>query len=85
MEEFERSDLLRRKVPGCCPFCRSVDGKVQRFFDIHEVTVRYYDAGKKAFAKTEGLPEMRVFCSVCEEEIRQEDVKDGVLEDYKDE
>ena len=72
MDERTKRELMDGRIPKKCPFC-DVDWyefKVQ-FFEG-----QYYDESKKTLHERVIDDGVTVFCTRCEEEIREEDVNE---------
>ena len=68
---MDKEDLVRKEVPKVCPFCAATDGVSWTEFRVQFYDEHYVDNGKIAErARDEGTI---VFCTRCDEHIRQED------------
>jgi len=62
-------------VPSECPFCREVDGKFWREFEVFAATPLYVDVERRVSRPSLHGLRVLVICTRCEEEIRSEDIR----------
>lgn len=62
----EKKEMMAKRVPVECPFCRNIDMKEWNEFKVKIADVGFMVNG---VWKTTLDPEMQVFCTRCEEEI----------------
>ena len=74
MEYWERAELMKGRIPKCCPFCFEVSGKVTKTFRLFFAEPWIYEGEQDILKQLNALGELRVVCEICEEEIRKEDV-----------
>lgn len=72
---LEKQELLKERIPDCCPFCKEIDAVQWTEFEVYLSDKFYFTSGMAAAkAKPIGAG-ITVFCTRCEEEIRKEDIR----------
>jgi len=67
-------------VPHECPFCRAIDDLSQQEFKVYVAYPFYFDVEKKKEVEADsGVPEYRVICTRCTEDIMREDFKEDEI------
>ena len=75
MQEFDKKHIEKTRIPSQCPFCRDKGGYNDEFRVVYGEQ-HYLDS--KGWHNCNYEPEVHVFCTVCDEEVREEDV--GVIQ-----
>ncbi len=77
MSELENDQITAwESVPHECPFCRAIDEISWKEFKVYIAYPFYFDAQLKKVVEADGgVPEYRVMCTRCSEDIRREDCK----------
>lgn len=70
MEQFDKEDIERTRIPAVCPFCG-----VCSEFKVFVAYPKYVVDGE--WRDSRGEPRVNVECTNCFEEIREEDVENG--------
>jgi len=71
--EEAKKELLNKRVPEVCPFCKSIDEIEWTEFDVFLGEKFYFEKRKDYNTKVREV-DIRVFCTRCDEEIREEDL-----------
>jgi hypothetical protein len=62
------------RLPEWCPFCYATDAVKWDEFRVNFIVMRYFSEGEDRGACGDHL---QVFCTRCDEEIREEDARDA--------
>jgi hypothetical protein len=73
----EQLALLEQRLPDRCPFCYDIDGVSWDEFGINLGKSLWISKGQTEAGYRDEF--IQIFCSRCNEEIRQEDVHKEVL------
>lgn len=73
--DSEQRSAMEKRVPKICPFCKNGDNIEWTEFKVN-VGRMYYVDGKEV-NNAWLSPTIQVFCTRCEEEVREEDLKGG--------
>lgn len=71
MENEKKYEAPKGRLPQWCPFCYATDAVKWDEFRVNFIEMRYFSEGEDKGSCGE---HHQVFCTRCDEEIREEDV-----------
>lgn len=69
----EQEELMQKRIPAFCPFCERIDAVLWHEFEVTLGTKFYFSTDKPTKKHTIGAS-IVVFCTRCDEEVREEDL-----------
>jgi len=73
MKSKEQQELLDKRVPEHCPFCKDIDDVTWTEFEVALGNKMYFNKSDKSESIISA--NITVFCTRCDEEIREDDLQ----------